>query len=240
MQTTCEHLRPVLSERLAAQALLATAFQSVFGCEPSLAQVAALSDPATSEAFRVLGLQGGDAFQDDGDASAFHALLRDASAGAIERLRAEYLRLLIGPARLPAPPWESAYRGEDRLLLQASTLKVRALYRSRGFLPARYPTVADDHVALELAFLARLSQEALRMAQAEGADAPPDGAAWESLERDMASIVDEHLLAWLPAFSRSLTVDDPSGYYAVSGRLLVRFVRSCSARLHGQTLLERG
>src|SRR5690606_18008417 len=42
-----------------------------------------------------------------------------------EALRWDYTRLFIGPDRLPAPPWESAYLTEERLLFQEPTLEVR-------------------------------------------------------------------------------------------------------------------
>lgn len=212
-----------LSERLSAQAVLARAFQSVFGVEPTPAQLATLHSPAIEAAFRMLSLDEGETAA---DTRAFFARAAERTNEAIERLKAEYTRLFIGPARLPAPPWESVYRGEDRLLLQSSTLEVRALYRSQGALPAHYPAVADDHVALELAFLHLVSSRA-QEALANGADV--DYPALLSLAASMDQIVNEHLLAWLPRFSYALSCDDPQGYYAICARLLVRFARACGS-----------
>jgi TorA maturation chaperone TorD len=87
----------------------------------------------------------------------YQALLADLKrAVALEaeavlaRLKSEYTALMIGPAKLPAPPWESAYLTRERIIFQESTLKVRRAYQKYQFLPANYPYEADDHLALEL------------------------------------------------------------------------------------------
>lgn len=221
--TPCTCTPSELTERLSAQAVLARAFQSVFGVEPTDGQLAALGSPAIEAAFRMLSL---DESETAADARAFFAHVAERTNEAIERLKAEYTRLFIGPARLPAPPWESVYRGEDRLLLQSSTLEVRALYRSRGALPAHYPAVADDHVALELAFLHLVSRRAQELL---ANDADVDHSFLSPLAASMDRIVNEHLLAWLPRFSHALSCDDPQGYYAVCARLLVRFAETCGS-----------
>ena len=212
-----------LAERLAAQAVLARAFQSVFGVEPTKKQLAALRSPAIEVAFHLLSLDEGDTAA---DVRTFFACVAERTDDAVERLKIEYTRLVIGPARLPAPPWESVYRGEDRLLLQSSTLEVRALYRSQGALPAHYPAVADDHVALELAFLHLVSSQAHEVLS--------NGITLNyptllPLALGMDQIVNEHLLTWLPRFSHALSCDNPQGYYAVSARLLVRFAETCGS-----------
>lgn len=232
--TFLTHTPPDLEELLAAQAVLAKAFQSVFGVEPSADQLAALGSPAVRTAFRLMRLDEGVA---EPDTRAFFARTDERTDKAVEHLRVKYTRLFIGPARLPAPPWESVYRGEERLLLQSSTLEVRALYRSQGALPARYPAVADDHVALELGFLHLVSTRA-HEALANGAE--PGFPALSSLAADADRIVNGHLLAWLPRFSDVLSCDDPHGYYAVSARLLVRFVQACSRFTEGARTAQDG
>ncbi|MCB8816455.1 molecular chaperone TorD family protein [Desulfosporosinus shakirovi] len=71
----------------------------------------------------------------------------------------EYTRLFIGPTKLPVPPWESVYVSKERLLFQESSLKVRQrqCYLNYNFLPAKYRSEADDHIALELDFMYNLS-----------------------------------------------------------------------------------
>lgn len=225
MTAICTRNPALLLERLSAQAMIAKAFQSVFGVEPSAEQFRVLRSPVMRSAFRLTEVTESACAR---DWPAFFAFLEGRSE-SIERLKSEHTRLFIGPARLPAPPWESAYRGEDRLLLQSSTLEVRELYRSLGVLPSRYPTVADDHVSLELAFLHHASHQAQSLLMKDAEAALPALAPFVSA---MVRIVDGHLLAWVPVFSRDLTHDDPQGYYAVSARLLLRFLDACSLFLH--------
>jgi TorA maturation chaperone TorD len=59
-----------------------------------------------------------------------------------------------------APPRETYYVCSEKSLFHQLTLEVRFAYRHQGFLPAAYPHVADDHVAIELDFLARLAERA--------------------------------------------------------------------------------
>lgn len=40
----------------------------------------------------------------------------------------------VEPGSLPAPPWESAYLSEDRLLFQESTLEVRKAYLKYNYM----------------------------------------------------------------------------------------------------------
>lgn len=61
--------------------------------------------------------------------------------------------MFIGPRELPAPPWESSYLNEDKLLFQEETLQVRMSYLKYNFIPKNYPHEADDHIALELDFM---------------------------------------------------------------------------------------
>ncbi|MEI3231097.1 MAG: molecular chaperone TorD family protein, partial [Gordonibacter pamelaeae] len=54
------------------------------------------------------------------------ALAEVAAANGLGQLRSVYTKLFIGPAKLPAPPWESVYATGGRpLLFQESTLAVR-------------------------------------------------------------------------------------------------------------------
>lgn len=77
--------------------------------------------------------------------------------GALVR---DYRKLFVGPGPLAAMPWESVNVSASRLLFQEETLNVRQSYREWGYLPALYPKVADDHIALEAAFLEKLAERA--------------------------------------------------------------------------------
>jgi TorA maturation chaperone TorD len=97
---------------------------------------------------------------------------RDHRAGlpdeVFARMRGDYARLFQGPGKLLAAPWESAQITAERQLFQGPTLQVRGWYRRFGLEAARLHTEPDDHIGLELSFLARLAQLGLEaLAQAD-------------------------------------------------------------------------
>ncbi|OAT84828.1 hypothetical protein A6M21_07335 [Desulfotomaculum copahuensis] len=80
--------------------------------------------------------------------------LLDGSSGKEEEY--DFTRLFIGPGRLPAPPYASAYRSTERLLMQEETLAVRQFYRRYGLAAREEGSVPDDFLPVELEFLVYL------------------------------------------------------------------------------------
>ncbi len=76
-------------------------------------------------------------------------------------LRTDYLKLFIGPGKMHAPVWESVYFSEAHLVFQERTLEVRSWYRRFGLETERLNREPDDHIGLELSFMARLATLAL-------------------------------------------------------------------------------
>ncbi|AOQ24114.1 Tat proofreading chaperone DmsD [Moorella thermoacetica] len=62
----------------------------------------------------------------------YTSLAADARGEELERLRWDYTRMFVGPYQLSAPPWESAYLNDERLLFQEETLAVRRIYLRYG------------------------------------------------------------------------------------------------------------
>lgn len=117
------------------------------------------------------------------------ALAADPHGCQARALDEEYTRLFVGPGSLPAPPWESVYRTEERLLFDWPTLEVRQAYQQVGLAVSR-PGEPDDHIGLELLFMALLCERA----------AAGDEAAAEAQRR----FLQEHLLQWAPVFASDL------------------------------------
>lgn len=125
------------------------------------------------------------------------------------RLNREYTKLFIGPGSLPAPPWESVYVTGEPLLFQESTLAVRDAYRRSGFVSAGYPREADDHVAIELDFMATLASKTCDTVAGDRG----------VLEAQLA-FLEEHLLAWVDSFAERLgACGTVSGFYPSFARL---------------------
>ncbi len=48
---------------------------------------------------------------------------------AFDELRDDYTRLFLGPATVLAPPWESVYFNDERMVFQEQTMQVRGWYQ---------------------------------------------------------------------------------------------------------------
>lgn len=116
----------------------------------------------------------------------------------VRDMQTEYTKLFVGPATLPAPPWESVYATGEPLLFQESTLAVREAYRSAGFHAAGYPHEADDHIATELSFMAALAEKTSRAFTA------CDRVRMHELLSVQAEFLERHILMWFEPFAGRL------------------------------------
>lgn len=127
---------------------------------------------------------------------------------SLSGLQSEYTKLFVGPAQLPAPPWESVFVSKEALLFQENTLAVRESYRSAGFQSTGYPHEPDDHVATELSFMAALSKRAMESFEQGDVDR------YRSTLLAQSQFLEEHLLVWIRKFSDRLNeVDGISSFY---------------------------
>jgi TorA maturation chaperone TorD len=125
--------------------------------------------------------------------------------GSTEALRSDYVKLFVGPTRLPAPPWESVYLTEGDLIFQESTLEVRAAYREAGYQAAGYPHEADDHLATELNFMMSLIEDT-KLAYGN-----EDALLVRALLTAQGKFLEEHLNKWLLPFADRLNEKSPRG-----------------------------
>jgi DMSO reductase family type II enzyme chaperone len=112
----------------------------------------------------------------------------------LERLQGDHCQLFIGSGMPAAPPWESFYRTEERLMFSSHTLEVRAFYERFGLVSERKEREPEDHIGLELEFMACLCDrhgECLRKGDAG------EAAVTVQAQRDF---LDEHLLRWVSPF----------------------------------------
>lgn len=108
-----------------------------------------------------------------------------------EVLGSDYQRLFTGPGHLWAPLWESFYCTTDKLLFGEPERAVRACYQAVGLEVS--PHEPADHLALELAFMARLCVMAA---------ADPQGLLQWLGKQDV--FLQEHLLQWVPVWTREV------------------------------------
>ncbi len=194
-------------------------FQNIFGNEPNAELYQALMDETTKDVLEIFRTSGHPGFDKGiGHLSRLGKYFNGDTDKALERLSSEYTHLLIGPNKLPAPPWESVYLSKEHLLFQESTLKVRQAYLKHNFIPAEYPHVADDHLALELDFMANLSK------MTEEACAGQDNSRVLELLQEQKSFLTEHLLAWVPEFADRIQKSPTMYLYPAMAKMLNEFL----------------
>lgn len=124
-----------------------------------------------------------------------------------EDLNVEYTRLFEGPGHVPAPPYASFYLNGG-LLMGPETVAVRRAYLDWNVAPVQMGRVPDDHIALELAFMSHLCEEA-RAALIQGDDARS-----QSLLEAQGRFLRDHLLTWLPRFCAAVASAEPHRFFA--------------------------
>ena len=147
----------------------------------------------------------------------------------LDRLKGEYTRLMIGPGELYAPPWESVYTHDDGTIFQESMLPVRRAYFARNLRPVNFPHDADDHVALELDFMAVLSgllHDCFEQHSAGGSTGEI-----ERIMSDQKDFLEKHLLKWLPEYSNRMQAFGKSLFYQELTKLTCTFLEADAAFL---------
>jgi TorA maturation chaperone TorD len=143
----------------------------------------------------------------------------EGGAEALSVLEGRFTRLFVGPGGTEGNPWESFYLSKDKAIRQGMTLEVRKAYVAQGFIPRAYPSVSDDHVAIELDFLAKLAERA--------EEAWADNSTTRALEAVAASEVflREHLMKWTSLFFTALSnAKHGASFYQETAAVLEAFL----------------
>lgn len=139
---------------------------------------------------------------------AYEGILESLREADIPQLRDGYTRIFVGPGTCKAYPWETVHLSNTKALFQRELLPIREMYRAAGFLPARYPHVQDDFIGLELDFLAKLADAALRACEAG------DTQAVDLRLGQSRAFLSEHLLVWLGSLANAIRSEYGDGFYA--------------------------
>lgn len=135
-----------------------------------------------------------------------------------EKLALEHTRLFIGPYRLPAPPYESVYRTDERLVMQQPTIEVRKAYREAGLEVKGIYTNPDDHISAELEFMEYLCGKTASSLKSKDAQE-----AMKHIELQR-KFLEEHLNKWVPAFSEDIIKNTNQDFYRGAALLLRGFI----------------
>lgn len=120
-------------------------------------------------------------------------------------LNLDYARLFIGlESTHPSPPWGSVYLDRERLVFQQSTQRVRAWYQRFNLEPEQINKEPDDHIALELIFMARLAKMALETTDKQ------KYIEYLTAQRDF---LHENLLRWGPSWAKLVKQHAQTDFY---------------------------
>lgn len=161
----------------------------------------------------------GNAKADEG----YHLLfdyLKGAWEDSITELAIDYVRTFIGHGvngYSAAYPFESVYTSERRLLMQEARAEVLATLREHNLKRDRW-TEGEDHIAIELEFMQRMSLEAADLLAA----GDEDGAIADLVT--MRTFAEDHLLNWLPFFVSDMRKYSKTLFYQGLAQLTIGFV----------------
>lgn len=125
----------------------------------------------------------------------------------LDNLAAEYASIYLTHA-YRASPYESVWRDEDSLERQAPMFEVREWYQRHGVQAPDWRKRSEDHIALELDFLAQLIRAANDLAKV----------------RDAADFLREHPLLWVPDFVRRVVTRCREPFYAGAALLTLAYL----------------
>lgn len=132
---------------------------------------------------------------------------------AFDEIRVDYTRLFIGPGTVIAPPWESVHFSEERLTFQEQTLQVRDWYRRFGLRAEKIYHEPDDHIGLQLEFIAHLARLGLAAAEQN------DEAALENAVKAQREFLSEHLFRWVTGWCDLVEKNAHTDFYRGMARL---------------------
>lgn len=126
---------------------------------------------------------------------------------AVQDLNDDNLRLFVGIGRVPAPVWESVHLSAEHLVFQEQTMEVRRWYRRFRLEPENLNKEPDDHIALEMVFIAHLASLGVHAVQAGNRD---ECARLLQAQHEFAS---EHLMKWAFKWCQQVIENARSDFY---------------------------
>lgn len=146
-------------------------------------------------------------------------------------LRADHTNLFVGVGKAVAAPWESVYFNEDRMIFQEQTLQIREWYRRFGLETKKLHKEPDDHIGLELSFLAHLAGLGLQAVETK------DVAGLEHSLQAQRQFLHDHPLRWVKFWSSSVEEHAKTDLYRGTA-MLTRGVLMALAEILGVEMPE--
>jgi len=132
-----------------------------------------------------------------------------------EAVKKDHLYLFTGIGRPLAPVWESVYFSESGMIFQKQTLEVREWYARYGLEAEKKGREPDDHIGLELSFVAHLATLALQSLEK---DNQPQA---EELLQAQRDFLIQHFLRWAPVWAELTEKHAETDFYRGLAHLTV-------------------
>ncbi|MFO8074778.1 MAG: TorD/DmsD family molecular chaperone [Actinomycetota bacterium] len=145
-------------------------------------------------------------------------------------IKRDHARLFVGPDTLLAPPYESVHRSTDGLVFEKETMQVRAFYARFDLAAPRAGRDPDDHIGLELAFVAALATRALDALEAG------DEAERARILDALREFLDDHLLVWGPDLMVMIGESADTAFYQGVSALGFGTLEHLAGRVFGRAL----
>jgi TorA maturation chaperone TorD len=121
----------------------------------------------------------------------------EADGEVLDEIAADYAAIYLNHS-IQASPYESVWFDEENLVRQASMFQVREWYRRYDLAAPDWRNRADDHLTLQLQFLAHLFE----LGQSD------------ETFREVAQFMDEHLLRWIGSFAERVASRCDTPFFA--------------------------
>ena len=144
---------------------------------------------------------------------------KDINSVLLEELASDYASLFLGTGKNPAHPYESVHLSEERIIMRKPWNDVRRIYQELGLIKEKTFTQPEDHIAVELDFMAHLClemQSAIDKGETESVD---------RLIKTQQDFLKNHLALWVPEFCDDiLKGSSENGFYGAVAQILREFI----------------
>lgn len=151
----------------------------------------------------------------------------------ITELAVDFAKIFLGAGvlekELASSPYESVYTSRERLIMQDARDKVLTIYRLNGVDKIKGFDVPEDHISIELEFMAHLCKETIHASE-NGEDEKA-----RQLIETQRSFIKDHLLNWIPLFCEEINQFSLTDFYRGVALLTLSFLNMDKEMLDGIT-----
>ncbi|TWH45086.1 molecular chaperone [Sporomusa sp. KB1] len=148
--------------------------------------------------------------------------LRHPGNDPLTDLAVDYARVFLGAGIVgneAAYPYESVYTSPKRLIMQEARDQVMAAYRAKGLTKVETQDVPEDHIALELEFMAYLCRGTQQALDTD------DWAAVSVYIEEQLGFLTKHLLNWVPALCADIEKYAGTDFYKALAKVTTGYLR---------------